>query len=207
MRARNSFAAGIALLLAACGAADSPYDRIADPPLVQATLHVITLVGDTDARVREILDAGYKPVTLRPNYSQANAVEASIWSVPEPVAAAVRHFKAPAGKVDLRLLVMPLAARGREADAGVNRAFFRNVLGADVPSWPLAHAADDHARVQVWTYFVPDIVVASRRLRDNGIPVIYDPVGITTSYLGDHRTLAIRAPDGTVVQLVQNTTH
>jgi hypothetical protein len=49
------------------------------------------------------------------------------------------------------------------------------------------------------------VVAAAKRLRANGIAVIYDPVEITTAYLGDHRTLAIRAPDGTVVQLVQST--
>jgi hypothetical protein len=196
----------VALALAACGTADEPYSKFKDPPLVQGTLHVITLVSDTGERASEIVAEGFTPVTLRPNYQQADAVEASIWGVPEPVAAAVQHFKGPPGKADLRLLVMPLAARGRKADADVDRAFFRNVLGVDVPEWPLRRPADDHARVQVWTYFVPDILVASRRMRENGIPIIYDPVGITTSYLGDHRTFAVRAPDGTVVQLVQNST-
>lgn len=193
------------LALVACGTADNPYSRFTDPPLVQGALHVVTLVSDTAERAREIADDGYEPVTLAPNYQQATAVEASIWSVPEPVAAAVQHFKAPPGKPDLRLLVMPLAARGRKAEAEVDRAFFRNVLGVDVPSWPLAKPADDHARVQVWTYLVPSIVEASKRLRANGIPVIYDPVSITTSYFGLQKTLAIRAPDGTVVQLVEAT--
>lgn len=196
----------VSSLLVACGTADNPYAKIQDPPLVQGSLHVITLAADTDSPAREIADEGFTPVTLPPNYQQATVVEASIWGVPEPVAAAIRHFKAPPGKADLRLLVMPLAARGRNADAHVDRVFFRNVLGVDVPAWPLVRPANDSLRVQVWTYFVPDILVASRRMRENGIPVIYDPVGITTSYLGDHRTLAVRAPDGTVVQLVQNST-
>ena len=194
----------VALVFAACGTADNPFAKIQDAPLVQGSLHVVTLVADTDAPARQIVADGFTEAQLPPNYQQANAVEASIWGVPEPVAAAARHFKAPPGKADLRLLVMPLAARGRKAEADVDRAFFRNVLGADVPGWPLSRPADDSVRVQVWTYFVPDIVQAGKRLRENGIPVIYDPVGITTSYLGDHRTLAIRAPDGTVVQLVQS---
>jgi hypothetical protein len=59
-------------------------------------------------------------------------------------------------------------------------------------------------RIQAWTFLVPDILAASKRLRENGIPVIYDPVGITTPYMGDHKTLAIRSPDGTVVQLVES---
>jgi hypothetical protein len=33
--------------------------------------------------------------------------------------------------------------------------------------------------------------------------VIYDPVDIATAYLGDHKTMAIRAPDGTIIELVQ----
>jgi hypothetical protein len=34
--------------------------------------------------------------------------------------------------------------------------------------------------------------------------VSFDPVDITTAYLGDHRTMAILAPDGAVIELVQN---
>jgi hypothetical protein len=41
-------------------------------------------------------------------------------------------------------------------------------------------------------------------LRGAGIPVTFEPVAITTSYLGDHRTMAIQAPDNTVIELVQN---
>ena len=194
---------GLSLALAACGSADNPYSKISDPPLVAGTLHVVTLVSDSGERAREIVAQGYAPVKLPPNYQQADAVEAALWGVPEPVAAAVQHFKGDAGRPDLRLLVMPLAARGREADDKVNRAFFRNVLGVDVPRWPLARPADDDMRVQVWTYRVPSIIEAGKRMRANGIPVIYDPVAITTSYLGLQKTLAIRAPDGTVVQLVE----
>jgi hypothetical protein len=161
-------------------------------------------VSDSAAAAARIREAGFTQVTLPPNYQQANAVEASIWSVPEPVAGGIQSFKAPkAGAPDLRLLVMPLAARGRKSDAATEQAFFRNVLGTEVPAWPLPDQPTDNVRVQVWTYLIPDVVAANRRLRANGIPVIYGPVGLTTSYMGDHRTLAIRAPDGTVVQLVQ----
>ena len=52
-------------------------------------------------------------------------------------------------------------------------------------------------RVQVWTYLVPNVVEANKRLRESGIPVVFDPVAITTAYLGDHKAMAIRAPDGT----------
>jgi hypothetical protein len=33
--------------------------------------------------------------------------------------------------------------------------------------------------------------------------VVFDPVAITTGYLGDHKTMAIRAPDGAIVELVE----
>ena len=195
---------GCALALAACGVADNPYTRFADPPLVSGRLHTVTLVSDRGAIAEVVTAAGWQAVRLPPNYQKADAVQASIWGVPEPVAAAVLHFKAQKpGSPDLRLLVMPLAARGRVAEQAVNEAFFRNVIGADVPAWPLPAPQPADVRVQVWTYLVPSIIEASKRLRANGIPVIYDPVGITTAYLGDHRTLAIRAPDGTVVQLVE----
>ncbi len=197
---------GLLLALAgtACGTADNPYAKFADAPLVRATLHTVTLASDTDAIGDVVRQAGYSPATFPPNYPQADSVEASIWGVPEPVAARAAHFKAATtGTPDVRVLVLPLAAKGRTAASDVNEAFFRNVLGTGVPEWPLAGAQHENVRVQAWTSLVPDIVAASKRLRANGIPVIYDPVAITTPYLGDHRTLAIRSPDGTVVQLVE----
>jgi hypothetical protein len=195
------------VLLAGCGASDHPYAALHDPPLVTAQLHAVTLVADSPAAADHILASGYVETPLAPNYQQANAVEGSIWGVPAAVAGQVRHFKpARAGPPDLQLLIMPLAARGRTAEPATDRLFFRNVLGADVPQWPLQGAdgkPDDHLRVQAWVYRVASILEANRRLRENGIPVIFDPVSITTAYLGDYKTLAIRAPDGTVVQLVE----
>jgi hypothetical protein len=208
MQARHTFRliTGFALALAgsACGTADEPYATLKDPPLVQARLHTVTLVSDVAAVAERIRQAGFTPVSLPTNYLQATAVEAAVWGVPEPVAAGAQHFKpVAAGAPDLRLLVMPIAARGRKVDAATDEAFFRNVLGAGVPVWPLPGEPGDTLRVQVWTYLIPNVLEANRRLRDNGIPVIYDPVAITTSYLGDHKMLAIRAPDGTVIQLVE----
>lgn len=206
MRVRDLLrVAPLILLLAGCGTADDPYAQIEDPPLVGGRLSVVTLVTDSASIDRSIVAAGWQPATLPPNYQRADAVQASIWGVGEPVARAARHFRAPRnGLPDLRLLEMPLAARGRAAKPAVERAFFHKVLGTDVPAWPLPGTQPDGVRVQVWTYLVPDVVAAAKRLRQNGIPVIYDPVEITTAYHGDHRTLAIRAPDGTVVQLIQN---
>lgn len=198
---------GLAFMLvaAACSRTeDNPYTRLKDPPLVKATLHTVTVVSDSDAAVAMITGAGFSEAPLPPNYQRADQVEASLWDVPEPVAAGVRHFMASkTGRPNLRLLVMPLAARGRNAGAEINEAFFRNVLGTSVPEWPLPGKPDDNHRIQAWTYLVPSIVEAGKRLRENGIPVVYNAVSITTSYLGTHKTLAIRAPDGTVVQLVE----
>lgn len=195
-----------ALLLGACGTADNPYSRFPDPPLVTGTLYTVTLVSDAVETLQSVVAAGFAPTPLPPNYRQADQVQASLWGVPEVVAAGAAHLKSTRpGVPDVRLLVMPLAAKGRVAERAINESFFRNVLGSDVPAWPLPGTQPDNVRVQVWTYQVPDIVAASKRLRASGIPVIYDPVAITTAYLGDHKTMAIRAPDGTVVQLVEMT--
>jgi hypothetical protein len=200
--------AGLAALLLAsgCGSGESPYAGIKDAPLIQGRLHTVTLVSDTPATAAKIRDAGYTPVSLPPNYERANAVEAAVWDVPEAVAAQAQYFQSTRGAPDIRLVVMTLAPRAGQKDSVAETEFFRKVLGVDVPGWPLREPPSDHVRVQAWTYFVPDVVTANRRLRENGIAVTYDPVAITTSYLGDHRMLALRAPDGTVVQLVQSST-
>ncbi len=213
MRTRNFCRAwwglSLVLALAGCGssesAADNPYAHLKDPPLVQAKLYAVNLVSDTDAIAVEVVNSGRTEAKLAPNYQQADAVEASIWGVAEPVASQVRHFKAPPGGTDIRLLQMPLAAKGRSSEPAVDKAFFRNVLGTDIPVWPLKTAQPANVRILVWTYQVPDILAAAKRLRESGIPVIYNPVSITTSYLGTYKTLAIRAPDGTVVQLIEVT--
>jgi hypothetical protein len=114
------------------------------------------------------------------------------------------HFKAPtAADMGVRVLRMAPVARAAPADAAVEKAFFRNVLGSDVPQLPAGIAAVASARVQAWTFVVPDVLTASKRMRKNNIPVVFDPVAITTAYLGDHKTMAIRAPDGAVVELVE----
>jgi hypothetical protein len=201
---RQAFAAAAWVALAACGSSDTPYDRLPDPPLVQARLHAVTLVSPSGAAAERILEAGYTAVRLAPNYDRAVAVEASIWDVSETAAAAVQDFKpSRPGAPDLRLLVAVPGSPPRPAQARVEESFFRNVLGVQKPGWPLPGSPSDELRVQVWTYLVPDIVAATRRLREGGIPVNYGPVGLTTAYLGDHRTVAIRAPDGAVVQLVE----
>jgi hypothetical protein len=203
---QRAFGISAVLFIAACGSADNPYARLKDPPLVLARPYTVTLASDSEAIAEAVSKAGFTAVALPPNYQQADAVEASIWGVAEPVAARAQYFKAASpNDADIRLLMMPLAARGRTAEPPVDQAFFRNVLGGEVPRWPLPGKQPENVRVQVWGYLVPDILVASKRLRENGIPVIYDAVSISTSYSGTHKTLAIRAPDGTVVQLVEAT--
>jgi catechol 2,3-dioxygenase-like lactoylglutathione lyase family enzyme len=186
------------------GTADNPYAAIKDAPLVKATLHTVTLVTDSPAVAEELQVKGYTALRFSSNYPASDAVESSLWSVPEPVAASAVHFRAPdAADANVRVLRMALAAGGRPADPDVERAFFKNVLGADVPRWPAGVARTNKVRLQVWTWLVPDVVAANKRLRANGIPVVYDPAEITTAYLGEHKTMAIRAPDGTIVELVQ----
>jgi len=192
------------LLFGCTGSTDDQYASLKDVPLAPARLHAVTVVTD-DATLSQLLaKKGYTAMTFTSNYPASDRVEASLWSVPEPVVARAAHLKGPAAdSPDLRVLVMELAAKGREAEAATNRAFFRNVLGSDVPELPQGIEATESVRVKVWTYLIPDVVEANKRLRANNIPVVFDPVSITTAYLGDHKAMAIRAPDGTIVELVE----
>jgi hypothetical protein len=192
------------LLFGCTGSTDDQYASLKDVPLAPARLHAVTVVTD-DATLSQLLaKKGYTAMTFTSNYPASDRVEASLWSVPEPVVARAAHLKGPAAdSPDLRVLVMELAAKGREAEAATNRAFFRNVLGSDVPQLPQGIEATESVRVKVWTYLIPDVVEANKRLRANNIPVVFDPVSITTAYLGDHKAMAIRAPDGTIVELVE----
>jgi hypothetical protein len=127
--------------------------------------------------------------------------------VPESAVRGARHFKAPPGGVDVRLVVAPPPAPAPASgpDRKSDEEFFRNVLGTTAPVWPLPMPQAGNLRIQAWTYLVPSIQVAHRRLRENQVPVTYSPVSITTSYFGTFKTLALRAPDGTAVQLVEAT--
>ena len=199
----------LAVLLAGCTSpTDSQYAALKDVPLATARLHAVTVVTDDAAFSQRLAKQGYTVMTFASNYPASDRIEASLWSVPEPVVARAAHFRASvADAPDVRLLVMELAAKGREADAATNRAFFRNVLGSDVPRLPKGIEASESVRVQVWTYLIPDVAGTNERLRANGIPVVFDPVAITTAYLGDHKAMAIRAPDGTIVELVETAAH
>jgi hypothetical protein len=191
-------------LVSCSGSPDNPYAAIKDPPIVQAQLHTVTLATDGPTVAEQLQVKGYAGITFSSNYPASDSVEASLWSVPQPVVVSAAHFRSTdAAEPNVRVLKMALAANSRGADSAVDKSFFRNVLGADVPRLPAGLERTDKVRVQVWTYLIPDILAANKRLRDAGIPVVYDPVAITTAYLGDHKTMAIRAPDGTIVELVQ----
>ena len=201
------FAAFLMAGLASCTrTSDNPYEAIQNAPLVQATLHTVTLVTDGSALAEELHAKGFTPIQFASNSAGSDSVESSLWSVPVPVVGSAAHFKSPdASLANVRVLRMALAAGTRSAESEVNEDFFANVLGAEVPRWPVGIQPSDKVRVQVWTFLIPDVGLANKRLRDSGIPVVYDPVRITTAYLGDHKTMAIRAPDGTIVELVELT--
>ena len=204
-RLRRALGTLLLVALASCSStADNPYQSIKDPPLVEATLHTVTLATDGDKVAEELQAKGYTPIRFSTNYPVSDSVESSLWSVPEPVAASAAHFKAPGlSDCNVRVLKMALAASSRSADTETEEAFFKNVLGTDIPEWPAAVKKTGKVRVQVWTYTISNIDAANKRLRDSGIPVVYDPVSITTAYLGAHKTMAIRSPDGTIIELVQ----
>jgi len=195
----------LASLLVACsGSTENQYSSLKDVPLVAARLHTVTLVTDDATFSQSLEKKGFTAIAFGTNYPVSDRVEATIWSVPEPVVAKAVHLKAPGtGAPDVRVLVMELAAKGREADAATDQAFFRNVLGSEVPRLPDGIETTNGIRIQVWTYLIPSVIEANQRLRANGIPVVFDPVALTTAYLGGHKTMAIRAPDGTLIELVE----
>jgi hypothetical protein len=198
-----AIATAILTTLAACSHADNPYAKVQNPPLVQAQLHTVTLVSDNAGLAQQLQNDGYTPLPFTSNYPASIPVEALLWDVPEQAAGKPAEFKAPGAGPNLRLLVMPLPPAAPAADSAVERDFFRNVLGGDVPLWPAGVQRAGNVRVQVWTYLVPNVLAAKKRMREALVPVVTDPVAITTSYLGDHKTMSIRAPDGAIVELVE----
>jgi hypothetical protein len=203
----NSFlrafaAVSAAVLLAACSSADNPYASIKDPPLLKATLHTITYqVADAST----IQDHGFTRMPPPTNYPGAVRVEAALWKVPEEVAAAPIVLAAPAGQgANERYLVMPPRQAAADQDSSVVRDFYENVLGVGLPA-PGSPPAG--ARLHSLTYMIDDVVAAKNKLRDAGIPISFNPVAITTSYLGDHKLVGITAPDGVIIELVEAAAH
>lgn len=196
-----------AVFLAGCSpSANNPYAELPDAPLTRARLHAVTLATADDNLPRVLSSQGYTLLNFPTNYPGANRVHAALWGVPEEVAAAVSELAPPAGTgPNLRVLILLVGDREPRPEIApeVQQAFFRNVLGTEMPRWPDA-ALSAGAKIQSWSFFVDDVVETSRRLRAAGIPVTFSPVRITTPLLGDHQLLGIRAPDGTLIELVQN---
>lgn len=190
-------------LLGGCSGAADPYAKIANPPLVEAHLHTVTLLSDDAQLADELQKAGYRPAPFPPNYPEADKVQGILWDVPAESASRATVFLAAGGGPNLRLLVQSLPQSAAPADSAVERSFYRNVLGSDVPHWPRNVPRAANVRVQVWTYRIPNILEARRKLRANAIPVVTEPVGITTPYLGDQKSMSLRSPDGTIVELVE----
>ncbi len=195
--------AALVAWLAGCSSASDPYAKLKDTPLVSGHLHTVTLVTDDTKLVEQVQKDGYRLLPFPPNYPEADKVQGVLWDVPESVAKNAAVFAAPVDGPNLRVLVEPLPAAAPAADDAVTRAFFRNVIGTDVPQWPAKVVRAANVRAQVWTYRVANILDARRKLRENALAVMTEPVGITTPYLGDQKSMSLRAPDGSVVELVE----
>jgi hypothetical protein len=208
-RVLRACALPVVLALAACSSPDDPYSRIPNGPLTQAKLHAVTFATDGPALVEQLQKDGYTLLPLAPNYQAAIRVQSIQWQVSEDVAGKVAVLKGPAGELDVRVLagVLPaMAAPAAPPEPAVMRAFYKNVLGADVPRWPDKIKQAANVRVQVWTFFITDILGVRRKLREHMLPVLTEPVHITTTYLGDEQSITLRAPDGAIVELVQAVT-
>jgi hypothetical protein len=198
----SAIALSLIALATSCAPADNVYAKLPNPPLVEARLHTMTVLATADGLGEQLATRGYSPTRFPSNYPGSVRVEAALWQVPEGVAADARHFIASAGP-SIRLLVGLLPDDPPPVDQALLRDFYRNVLGVDVPHWPANVPRPDNARVHAWTYFVPGILEARRKFREHGIPVDFAPVAITTAYLGDHKKMGIRAPDGAIIELVE----
>ncbi len=206
-RALRACNLSLVLALVACSSADNPYSRIKDGPLVTATLHAVTFATDGPALQEQLQKDGYTVQALAPNYQNAIRVQSIQWKVPEEVAGKIVILKAPRPGPDVRILagVLPaMSASAAPADPGTLRAFYGNVLGTDVPRWPDEVQPAANVRVQVWTFLIRDDVLKVRnKLRAQVIPVLTEPVHITTTYMGDEKSITLLAPDGAIVELVQ----
>lgn len=197
---RRSFAVLLCVcVFAACSRSD-------DPPILKATLRSVTLSSASDAVAAQLQAWGYQRATFAANYPGTTRVHALLWEVPEETVENALEFTASArAPAHVRvLLVEPTGGRSAVSGAELKK-FYRGVLGVDVPRFPADGELPDGVRVHAWTLAVPDVVEARNRLREAHIPVVFNPVALTSPMFGDHRMLAIRAPDGVLVELIQTT--
>lgn len=203
--------ASIMLALAGCSPPpDNPFARIQNPPLVSAKLHTVTVVTP-DAALPEHLaeEAGYEyRAFTQPNYPAIAAAEGALLKLPrESVASTAFLFPLQGHGPNVRIAFVADVKPVAPADENLETAFYRNVLGAGTPQWRGSQQLRNGARVQAYTYLVDDLLAAKRRLKEGGVQIMVEPLGITTAYLGTHQSLAIQAPDGTAIQLVQSMAH
>ncbi len=197
---RRSFAVLLCVFVfVACSRSD-------DPPILQATVRSVTLWSAGDDIGARLRDWGYQPVTFAANYPGTTRMHALLWEVPEEVVEKSLEFAAP-GKVPAhaRVLVVGSSAERPVASGAAVEKFYRGVLGVDVPRFPASGGLPDGVRVHAWTMAVPDILEARNRLREANVPVVSSPVALTSPIFGDHKMLAIRAPDGVLVELIETT--
>ncbi len=197
---RRSFAVLLCVFVfAACSRGD-------DPPILQATVRSVTLGSTTDDVGTRLQDWGYQPVTFVANYPGTTRVHALLWEVPEEVVEKSLEFAAPARvPAHARVLVVESAVERPTASGADLGKFYRGVLGVDVPRFPASGELPDGVRLHAWTMAVPNILEARNRLREANIPVVFNPVALTSPVFGDHKMLAIRAPDGVLVELIETT--
>jgi hypothetical protein len=186
-------------VLAACSRTD-------EAPLLRATLRSVTLVSADAVLDTQLRGWGFEPVAFAANYPGTVRVHALMWEVPESVVEKAREFTASAAApAHARLLVTAPPAGRPGVSQGDVREFYRSVLGVDLPGFPPTGKLPEGVRVHAWTFSIPSVLEASRLLRARNIPVVFSPVGLTSPIFGDHKALAIRAPDGVLVELIETT--
>ena len=196
----------LAALASCSGSSDNPYTAHQEPaaragPAAHRDAGHRQFRASPKSSRRRVTRRFSSPLTIPASVS----VEASLWSVPEPVAASATHFKVARGGRSQPAGAPDGAGRGQPVGGfcGGQGVLQKRAGQRTCRAGRRQSSGPDKVRVQVWTYLIPDVLAANKRLRESGIPVVYDPVRITTAYLGDHKTMAIRAPDGTIIELVE----
>jgi hypothetical protein len=194
----------IAVLL--CVSALVACSRTEDPPILKARLVSATLVSADPAVATWAREAGYKQLSFAANYPGTVRMHAIMWGVPEAVVEQALEFSAPGKEPShVRVLTAQLPTNSSPIE-GNPQSFYREVMGTDfMPGYPVVGKPPEAVRVLAWTYVIPDVLEANRRLRERNIPVVVSPVALTSPMFGDYKMLAIRAPDGELIELIEAT--